>query len=88
MLEQTPEYKLFRTMMAQLNYFGFDREAFASGLRYEHPTVQQLFFNLLRTCILFMAEEGNVRIDDRNSASYEMCREIAEILRSSHLPCI
>lgn len=34
-----------------------------------------------------MAEEGNVHIDDRNRASYRMCREIAEQLKDHHLPC-
>ncbi len=86
-LEQMPEHKLFRALMSGLNDFGFDCEAFAAGLQYEHPTVQQRFFALLRTCILFMAEEGNVRIDDRNRASYRMCREIAEQLKDHHLPC-
>ena len=38
-------------------------------------------------CILFMAEEGNVHIDDRNRASCRMCREIAEQLKDHHLPC-
>ena len=74
-------------VMSGLNDFGFDCKAFAAGLQYEHPTVQQRFFALLRTCILFMAEEGNVHIDDRNRASYRMCREIAEQLKDHHLPC-
>ena len=86
-LEQMPEHKLFRALMSELNDFGFDCKAFAAGLQYEHPTVQQRFFALLRTCVLFMAEEGNVRIDDRNRASYRMCREIAEQLKDHHLPC-
>ena len=77
-LEQMPEHKLFRALMSELNDF---------GLQYEHPTVQQRFFALLRTCVLFMAEEGNVHIDDRNRASYRMCREIAEQLKDHHLPC-
>ncbi|WP_410085641.1 hypothetical protein [Alistipes putredinis] len=85
-LEQMPEHKLFRALMSGLNDFGFDCEAFAAGLQYEHPTVQQRFFALLRTCVLFMAEEGNVRIDDRNRASCRMCREIAEQLKDHHLP--
>ena len=82
-LEQMPEHKLFRALMSGLNDFGFDCKAFAAGLQYEHPTVQQRFFALLRTCILFMAEEGNGHIDD----SYRMCREIAEQLKDHHLPC-
>ena len=77
-LEQMPEHKLFRALMSGLNDFGFDCKAFAAGLQYEHPTVQQRFF---------MAEEGNVHIDDRNRASYRMCREIAEQLKDHHLPC-
>ena len=77
-LEQMPEHKLFRALMSELNDFGFDCKAFA---------VQQRFFALLRTCVLFMAEEGNVHIDDRNRASYRMCREIAEQLKDHHLPC-
>ena len=85
-LEQMPERKLFRALMSGLNDFGFDCKAFAAGLQYEHPTVQQRFFALLRTCILFMAAEGNVRIDDRNRASYRMCCEIAEQLKDHHLP--
>ena len=48
-LEQMPEHKLFRALMSGLNDFGFDCKAFAAGLQYEHPTVQQRFFALLRT---------------------------------------
>ena len=31
---------------------------------------------------------GNIVIDDRNRASYEMCRDLAETLRNRHLPLI
>ena len=55
-LEQMPEHKLFRALMSGLNDLGFDCEAFAAGLQYEHPTVQQRFFALLRTCILFIRD--------------------------------
>ena len=31
---------------------------------------------------------GQIRIDDRNRASFEMCEALAPILRESHLPHI
>ena len=86
-LEQMPEHKLFRALMSGLNDFGFDCEAFAAGLQDDDPTVQQRFFALRRTSYVILAHEGNVRIDDRNRASYRMCREIAEQLKDHHLPC-
>ena len=82
-----PETLLFRILTNEVNNYSFNGEAFAANIVSLHPTVQQLFFNLVRTCILFMAEEGNVSIDDRNRASFEMCREIAEQVRNSCLPC-
>ncbi len=53
-----------------------------------HRTLQQRFFRLVKECILFMAEPGNVAIDDRNRASYEMCRDLAETVRNRPLPFI
>lgn len=70
-----------------LNVFGFDDRGFAEGIRNFHPTLQQSFFRVMRYCALYMAE-NNYHIDDRNRASYEMCREIAPILKKHKLPMV
>lgn len=87
-LEQTREYKAFHDLTTELNSGSFNRNAFAACLPTLHPTLQQLLFKLMQTCILFMAEEGNVSIDDRNRTAYEACRSIADTLRDIHLPLI
>ena len=66
----------------------FNFKNFAACLPEMHRTLQQRFFRLIKECILFMAIPGNIVIDDRNRASYEMCRDLAETLRNRHLPLI
>ena len=71
--------------------------------KYTHTTLEQMpehkLFRALMSelndfgfdCKAFAAglqyEHPTVHIDDRNRASYRMCREIAEQLKDHHLPC-
>ena len=84
---QTREYAYVKEVENMLNG-SFSFQNFAACLPEMHHTLQQRFFRLVKECILFMAEPGNVPVDDRNRASYEMCRDLAETVRNRHLPLI
>ena len=76
---RTREYAYVKEVERMLNG-SFDFGRFAACLPEMHRT--------LKEGILFMAESGNVAVDDRNRASYEMCRDLAEIVRKRPLPFI
>lgn len=86
-LENSKELELIRIVGEELNNYSFNANAFAAGIPTLHPTVQQLFFKLVKSCLLFMAD-GNVRIDERNRASYELCCQVADIVRYMPLPMV
>ncbi len=86
-LIQTSEYSCLKEIENMLNG-SFNFKNFAACLPEMHHTLQQRFFRLVKECILFMAGPGNVAVDDRNRASYEMCRDLAEIVRNRPLPFI
>lgn len=65
----------------------FDYKAFAERLAEEHPTVQQSMFRLMRCTMLHMAS-GAIRIDGRNRASFELCSDVAGILKKHYLPMV
>lgn len=87
-LERRREYKAAMELERALNNYGFQHEHFAESLVYMHKTNCQSFFRLVRACILFMANEKNIYIDDRNRASHEMCKELADTARAARLPFI
>lgn len=84
---RTREYAYVKEVERMLNG-SFSFQNFAACLPEMHRTLQQRFFRLVKECILFMAGPGNVAVDDRNRASYEMCRDLAETVRNRHLPFI
>lgn len=77
-----------KQLLESLNSFQNAPENYLAALSETHRTIQQLFFRLVRQCVLYMAEPGNVIIDDRNRASYHLCQKIADQMRDHHLPII
>lgn len=86
-LKQTTEYAVLKPLAEALNSYGFNTENFVDSIALLHPTIQQGLFRLIKASVLYMAS-GQIRIDDRNRASFEMCETLAPILRESHLPHI
>ena len=83
---RTREYAHVKEVERMLNG-SFSFQNFAACLP-ECTVRSSSVFRLVKECILFMAEPGNVAVDDRNRASYEMCRDLAETVRNRHLPLI
>ena len=86
-LKQTTEYAVLKPLAEALNSYGFNTENFVESIALLHPTIQQGLFRLIKASVLYMAS-GQIRIDDRNQAAFEMCEALAPILRESHLPHI
>lgn len=86
-LKQTTEYAVLKPLAEALNNYGFNTENFVESIALLHPTIQQRLFRLIKVSALYMAF-GQIRIDDRNRASFEMCEALAPILCESHLPHI
>lgn len=87
-LENSHEYKAAKQLEYAMNDFGFKPERFAEALPFFHKTLEQTFFRTVKACILAMAERDSRHIDDRNRASYEMCRMLAPMLEDTRLPFI
>ncbi len=68
-----------------VNAFGFDSETFATTICQGHKTLQQSTMRLFIATIRKMAE---VRPDDRNKATVELAKKIAEIADEYSLPLI
>lgn len=86
-LKQTTEYAVLKPLAEALNSYGFNTENFVESIALLHPTIQQGLFRLIKASVLYMAS-GQIRIDDRNRAAFEMCEALTPILRESHLPHI
>lgn len=86
--EQSREYKAAKELEYAMNDFGFKPERFAEALPYFHKTLEQTFFRTVKASILAMTERKPSMIDDRNRASYEMCRMLAPMLDDVRLPFI
>ena len=93
--KNSKEFIAMESLLSELNSYGFHTDNFLAALSVELKTIpvdslgrQQTFFRLIQSIILYMAEPDNVCIDDRNRASYEMCRKIADTVRECHLPHI
>lgn len=87
-LEGSREYKAAMNLENALNNFSFSPERFAQSIPYMHRTLQQNFFRLVRTVVVFMADRESWQIDDRNRASYEMCKALKPVLEEFALPYI
>lgn len=68
-----------------VNAFGFDAETFAVTICRGHKTLQQSAMRLFIATIRKMAK---VRPDDRNKATVELAKKIAEIADEYSLPLI
>lgn len=79
-LEETKEYRLAQIIENEINSFSFDSSKFASAVKMFHPTLQQKFYRIVKTCIVEMAKNDRP-IDDRNKASHEECRKIESFLK-------
>lgn len=81
-----PKEKAFANVfLSEINQ-GFDGKAFATALCHEHPTIQQMFFRLVRQCFVTRAEERAYSSDERNAGAVRMCRELAEQIAKYPLP--
>ena len=87
-LEDSREFKEARALEDAINSFSFNPDRFAEAIPYMHRTLQQNFFRLVRSCVCKMANAESWRIDDRNRASYEMCKALAETIKEYPLPYI
>ncbi len=77
--------KLANDILDFVNVFGFDAEKFADTICQGHKTLQQSTMRLFVTTIKKMAE---VRPDERNKATVELAKKIAEITDEYSLPLI
>lgn len=87
-LTQSHEYHMVKDLEQGLNNSAFSYNLFTQSIPSMHPSIQQNFYRMIRGAILFMATPGNVPIDARNKASYEMCKRVASILEDCPLPYI
>lgn len=86
-LKQTKEYEAAEMLASAVNDCSFNPKRFAETLPYIHRTLQQSIFRLIVTIINFMADD-NYRTDDRNQASHDISKKLAEILKDEHTPFI
>ena len=87
-LEDSREFKAARALEDAINSFSFNPDRFAEAIPYMHRTLQQNFFRLVRSCVCKMANAESWHIDDRNRASYEMCKALVETIKEYPLPYI
>lgn len=87
-LQDSREYKAAMALENAVNCFSFNPDRFAEAIPYMHRTLQQNIFRLVRSCICAMANAEEWRIDDRNRASYKMCKALAETIKEYPLPYI
>ena len=88
LLKDSREYKVAMELENALNNMCFDYEMFTESIRCMHPTLQQNLFRLIKECIIWMADENNRYIDDRNKASYEGSKKLLKALENISVPHI
>lgn len=86
-LQQTREYQAAKMLANAVNDYSFNPKRFAETLPYIHRTLQQSIFRLVVALINFMADDG-YRTDERNQASHDISKKLAEILKEEHIPFI
>lgn len=72
-------------LLSEINHGSFNEKKFAEALCREHPTIQQMFFRIVKQSIITRAETTSCE-DERNQASVKMCRELAELIKRYGLP--
>ena len=82
-----PKEKAFAEVFTnELNHQPFSGKEFGKALCQQHPTLQQLFFRLVRDCVKARATETPYSNDERNEGSVKMCRDLADKLDRYPLP--
>lgn len=87
-LSESCEYKIAKKLEHAVNNYSFNPDRFAEAIPYMHRTLQQSIFRLIKSCICYMAKVDSGRIDDRNRASYEMCKVLIDTVNKYSLPHI
>jgi len=82
---ESEEYMMAKRVEDALNCMLFDYFNFARGVLVMHRTLQQKFGNLMKECIIELAD---IDYDARNKATVEMCRELKPIVEQHCLPLI
>ena len=82
------EYKAAMELENALNNMCFDYKMFTESIRFMHPTLQQNLFRLIKECIIWMSDESNRYIDDRNRASLEGSKKLLKALEDISVPHI
>lgn len=77
--------KMANDLLIFVNAFGYDAETFARTIAASHRTLQQSVMRLFIATIRKMAE---VHPDDRNEATVELAKKMAEIADDYPLPLI
>lgn len=86
-LEQTREFEAAKMLSSAVNDYSFNPKRFAETLPYMHRTLQQNIFRLIATIINFMADD-NYRTDERNQASHDISKKLAQILKDEYIPFV
>lgn len=76
-----------KMLESYLNNSCFEYDKFAAAICCVHPTLQQNYFRAVKASVLYMASRDR-GVDDRNKASYEMCRKLVKTLNETGLPSI
>lgn len=79
------EQAFANTFLSEINH-GLNEKEFARALCHEHPTIQQMFFRLVRQCIRTRAEERAYSNDERNAGAVRMCQDLAKTIDKYPLP--
>ena len=79
------EQAFAETFLSELNHQPFDCNLFAKALCKEHPTIQQMFFKLVKACIQTRAAETHGS-DLRNKESVQMCQDLTAAFDKYHFP--
>lgn len=81
-IKESKEYKLAKEWEMAVNSFSFNPKRFAAAIPDMHPTLQQNLYQLIKECLVVMADETR-RYDDRNRASHEEAKHIMEYLNKN-----
>lgn len=85
--DATPEVALVKRIEHAINSSVFDGDKFAEAVCYMHHTLEQNFYRIIRSCMLYRAANSR-GVDGRNKASYEMCLKLVQVMRETSLPFI
>ena len=85
--EYKDRHQFYREVVSDMvNDMGFEDENLAEHMANEHPTLQQSFMRFVVKFIKKMAEKTYT--DGRNEASVALAKQLAEVVKDSHLPFV